>query len=287
MPFYELTAMFGRITKSVSFILTSRNDNYCGNSPERLFTSLYVLIELLKAYEVPNIEIILVDWNSTVPLSEHPCASRIDFADIVYKRISPEIAKKYAPDVHLSEVHALNVAVRISSGKLILHLDQDTIIGRDFIKLLKKCIIYEHHLDKLWWSGRRDTNETHYTEIINDPLTFLYKYDENIPIISPYEEKLFQNGDGAVGIFGVPRNLWVEEKGYNEQMTGWGHMELEFKDRLEKHTEWFNVDSFTSVDFYHIWHIKHNKVENDLEYSKYEPNDDNWGCLADLYTISS
>lgn len=260
----------------VSFILTSRNDNYCGNSPQRLFTSLAALSTLLQKNNLESYEIVLVDWNSEIPLLENPEFKKID--NLVYINVKPEIAKKYSR-FHLSEVHALNLAARSAKGDLLLRLDQDTIIGERFINLLKEYYSNDEVFNKLWWSSRRETNETQYNDVVKNPIEFINQYGNELPY---WCNKIYKYGEGAVGIFGVPRKLWMLEKGYNENMMGWGHMELEFRDRLVKHTDWFHVDDNTNTDFYHIWHIRDNKEHNNHNYSIYPPNKENWGCSDDF-----
>jgi hypothetical protein len=262
------------MTIKISFILCSRNDNYCGNSPERLFTSLYVLVTLLEKYKLNYCEIVLVDWNSNIPLNQLNDYNKIkNYKNLNYIIIPPDIAKKYSK-IPVSEVHALNVAAKCAKGKLLLRLDQDTIIGQRFIEYLKNCP--ENDYNKIWWSSRRETEQHHYNDIILDPFNFIRKNGDLLPL---WCNKKYKYGEGAVGIFGIPKQAWILEKGYNEHMMGWGHMEVEFCKRLKNNLEWLHIDDITNVDFYHIWHTRDMK-EHNSHLHDYPPNSDNWGLIG-------
>ena len=63
------------------------------------------------------------------------------------------------------------------------------------------------------------------------------------------------SGEGAVGVFVVNRKLWFEKQGFNEKMTGWGHMEVEFFRRLRQSAGPVGHDGLR--DIYPAVHIHH------------------------------
>jgi hypothetical protein len=105
-----------------TFMFASRNDAYMGNATERLFTSLTALVELIGTYHLADqSEVVVVDWNSPSPLSEHPLAARLRLArpsglPVRFLLVPPDLAAMHAPHVKLSEVHAYNAAVRRARG---------------------------------------------------------------------------------------------------------------------------------------------------------------------------
>ena len=121
----------------LSYILVSRNDNYCGDSVGRLQTTLNHTGEILeKNKQLESSEVILVDWAS--PEQNGPLKKVLELNSSIKKilkivEVSPAIAKKHQKDSPFSEVHAMNVGFRKSSGQFFGRIDQDTLIGNRFI----------------------------------------------------------------------------------------------------------------------------------------------------------
>jgi hypothetical protein len=75
-------------------------------------------------------------------------------------------------------------------------------------------------MDRIWWSGRRDSLRHDYGELTADPVGFLTERGDAIPLF--YEaccpgldqfQSLYE-----VGVFGVPREIWFAARGYDEQV---------------------------------------------------------------------
>ena len=261
---------------SYSFLYATRNDQYNGNSTERLCTSLHALISNLHLYKLePYSEVILVDWGSPIPLLSNPLIHTLlteqfkpGSVKLRFIRVPENVTQFYTNGSSmLSEVHALNAAARRARGEVIFRLDQDTIPGNRFLYLLLTFRSYFHALsERLYWSCRRETGPDDYFGLIKDPVEYVGQ-QKAFPIWN--DGKYCHDGNGAVGVFGVPRAWWFDLNGYDETLIGWGYMEVEFSKRLSQYAHrrgvdepWIDIGIITSIDFYHIFHTRAPKIIN-------------------------
>lgn len=239
----------------------SRNDNYEGDSPQRLFTTLFALIELLSTTEFEDLsvrcEIIVVDWNSqTDTLQEHEYHQRIQpllsgcMTDVRFLVVSPNDAEVICDKVPLSEVHALNLAAIQARNDYLLRLDQDTVVGPRFLRFLKEATYLQ--ASSPWWCGRRESSSDKYCDFVKDPNRCVLDEGTFFPLFGGFVENNY-NGCGAVGVLGVPRSLWIRIGGYNTSLVYRAHMEIELASRLGQ--PFLNIADIVGTDFYHIWHV--------------------------------
>lgn len=299
--FPVVNAAEGKHKYTYSFLLCSRDDNYLGNSTRRLATVLRLLIEDMgSAGLAATSEILLVDWNSPVPISDNPVIRHTLYH--LYRdpvlgptrpalqiiRVPPVVAEKYAA-TPVSEVHALNAGARRASGRLVLRLDQDTMVDRVWLSWLQ-----QHgaaHLDKWWWGDRRGLGHGIY-EVLDANLIMDHPrlYMQLFAPIKVWDQlcapitdgsSFCPIGYGSVGVFGVPAAVWQQTLGYNELYTGWGHMEVEFKDRIvASGCQGIRVSDVAEV-ISPFWHIPHERANmprptNNWSYP-FENRADSWG----------
>jgi hypothetical protein len=116
--------------------------------------------------------------------------------------------------VHISEVHALNYAIRHHvRGEMVLRIDQDTVVGSAFFRYLslEKRREWPAVADgKMWWGTRRDTDAQGAKALLESPEQFIAEHGMGV---APDRR---EDGRGAVGVFGMPLAKWVHAKGYNE-----------------------------------------------------------------------
>jgi len=259
--------------KKLSLILCSRNDNFCGNSLWRLETSVNLNAKRLKNY-IKESEIIISDWGSEVPLENVLKLNYFAKKIVKFNYIPPEKTKKIPSS--FSEVHALNSAARISSGRWIGRIDQDTIIGKRFVNWFFK----EGYKDesKFFFSLRRDMRKNE---------KFSVRSIERWKLPSKKERDSIYFWRGAVGILLIPRKEYFYVRGYDETNIFRNHMEHELICRLKKRIQLVDLGKILNYDFYHIYHNKsankilpHNPLINPkkLERSKkIIVNNLNWG----------
>ena len=107
-----------------------------GNSRWRLTTALnYVAQNVEEFGREGDVEILVADWGSEIPLREvlqlSPAAARI----VSFIVIPPEIAHPLQKDSPFAEVLALNAAARRARGEYIGRVDQDTLVGKRFLEV--------------------------------------------------------------------------------------------------------------------------------------------------------
>ena len=140
-----------------SFIAVSRNDNYGGDSKNRLENTINLLGRLIiESGKKEIFEIIIVDWGSFLPNLHKVLNIDEKIKKIIKFIIVPfEMANHYSSDSSFSEVHAMNCAFRRMSGDFFIRIDQDTIVGERFINFLIKS----KKIPSVSFSGRRDFKE--------------------------------------------------------------------------------------------------------------------------------
>ena len=144
----------------------------------------------------------------------------------------PSIVKASNISGALSEVHAINTAIRRASGEFLLRLDQDTIIGPNFTHFLVQALANSSVLlsdDIIWWSSRRDSVREDYEAIIRNPVqAILSKGRDSFQIYDLGNLASVLDGVGAVGVLGMSKRLWTSVEGYDERLTGIEPLTYEF-----------------------------------------------------------
>lgn len=282
----------------LTWLLVARNDGYLSeyNHPvARLAATLGALFRGLSHHVLAeDSEVVLVDWNSEVPLLRdarmrqlvlgmRKLARGVRFKVVV---VPPATCRRHVPDphVHISEVHALNYAIRHHvRGEMVLRIDQDTVVGSAFFRYLslEKRREWPAVADgKMWWGTRRDTDAQGAKALLESPEQFIAEHGMGV---APDRR---EDGRGAVGVFGMPLAKWVHAKGYNEHFLFWGHMEIEFVRRMWRlcgggmlnlaEEEELPVDKYP---FYHIYHGPRTtgRKHNDMNAAKQGGNGGGWG----------
>ena len=266
-----------------SWLLVARNDGYLGLPAERLATSLAALARGTAEHTlVDESEVVVVDWNSQTPFYRDHCHASVPrlIRDSLFNNpmlirfvvVPPSLAVAYTNET-LSEVHALNVAARHARGRMLLRIDQDTIVGRPifhWLQGLKNSTALPEYLQRWWWCGRRDVAAEDYDSVVADPLGFLDHHGARIQKWGwpnpTYGGNFSRDGRGGVGIFGVPKAVWRVTGGLDETMTAWGHMELEFQRRIRAHVAVLNLDDVLPGEIdqpvFHLYHPRYSGGAN-------------------------
>jgi hypothetical protein len=243
----------------LSLILCSRNDEYMGNSRWRLETALNSLGHRLHSMgRSADVEVLVADWGSAVPLSDvlslEPAAASI----VSFVSVPPEIARVKQRDSPFPEVLALNAAARRARGEYIGRIDQDTIVGRRFLRWFfdDDAARAERRETALWFANRRDIpyrlasrcpNRVHVDRFVSWFGRLLPVRDENPWFAHEY-------WSGSVGIWLAHRALWDECRGYDERLIYYNWMETDMIRRLRQSYELVDLGAMTRHDFYHLNH---------------------------------
>ena len=281
-------------------IICSRNDSYMGNSRWRLETSINLaLLNAQKSNFINQLEIIVSDWGSNVPLSD--VLSLVPEAEgrVNFVHIPAVIAKKEQKDSKFPEVIALNAAARRAKGDYIGRIDNDTIVGNEFFTKFNNCI---DNKDNLWF---RPENVFMFVERRSIPYRISHKsfplfyieqylkwFGKKLKVESAREWSL-PFWWSPVGIMIFHRKIWEKSRGYNENLIYWGWMEGDLALRLAQKHHLIDFKDHVGNHLYHLEHYsnlvdykdrngpatprkKNIPVFEDLKYAE---NDENWGLV--------
>lgn len=284
-----------------SFVYVARNDNYCGDAVLRLRTSLKSVCDGILSTGI-DAEIVVVDWNSCVPIHTHEYFKASFQHPIKFVIVSPEMSARVFITKGVSEVHGFNLGARAASKDWIIRMDQDLLYGPKVFTYLSERA---SNLDprELWWCSRRESHPAYmgmllptyrdvphmyaWFDMHKDPYEFVRNHAVHLPL---WTGRTYDDGEGAVGLFAMARSTWHRLGGYNEAMTGWGHMEVELSkwvtERFPGEFVWKNLHTDLTCEIVHIWHVEHRaaldsvrplNTENVFP-TRPEPND-RWGML--------
>jgi hypothetical protein len=263
-------------TPVLSLILCSRNDQYMGNSLWRLQTTLnYVAQKVQELSRYEEVEILVADWGSEIPLREvlevNPAAASM----VSFVVIPPEIARDLQKDSPFPEVLALNAAARRAGGEYIGRIDQDTLVGKRFLEYFFTLHEGRRQLDIPLNSALMYANQrmVPYRFTVRSPS--LRAVDEYIDWfgrvlkIELSSKNLFYFH--GVGIWLVHRDLWNECGGYDERMIYMNNMEINMIARLMKKYKMVNLGKLVNYDFYHLEHYHPLVIRSSSTYRKVNP----------------
>ena len=259
-----------------------------GHSRWRLQTALnYVAQKVTELGRHADVEILVADWGSEVPLAEvlelSPEAARIT-SFVVIPRSTAEALQKDSP---FAEVFALNAAARRARGKYIGRIDQDTLVGKRFLQVFFE-LANAGKIDM----GFANLKMVHYRFAVTCPELplvdlFIRCFGRHIATENARSRSEFYFA--GVGIWLCHRDVWQECGGYDERMIYMNAMETNMIRRLLPKYEMVDLGKSSNYDFYHLEHYHpwserksstHRKVNPHLPFSQPDtinPNGEDWG----------
>ena len=285
----------------LSLILCSRNDSYMGNSRWRLETSINLALKnAIKAKFLDNLEVIVCDWGSKIPLSKalHLIPEAVEKVKFVY--IPPELAKVKQRDSKFPEVIALNAAARRANGEYIGRIDNDTVVGNDFFKKFEKLNknnpSSNFDLSNAFLFVERKSVQFRISRLslnLNQINSFIECFKNHFQVESAtnWGKEFWWS---PVGIMLFHRDIWNNTKGYDEKLIYWGWMEGDLALRLEKKHDIVEFSKYVGHHFYHLEHYPsltaykdrngpatpRKKNEPVFENLSYSVNDEDWGLWS-------
>lgn len=271
-----------------SFIAVSRNDNYGGDTKNRLENTINLLGKLIiESKQEKMFEIIIVDWGSFLPNLHKVLNINEEVKNIIKFIIVPfEMANYYNSDSSFSEVHAMNCAFRRMSGDFFIRIDQDTMVGERFINFLIKS----KKIPSVSFSGRRDFKEGQKGDV--DYYYNIIKSEKSLEIPIPHHKHAYNNlkknylfcfYGGAVGCLMVEKKAFKNAKGFNEELIFLNEMDVDLFNRLSIDHKIYNLGLKVNFDFYHQYHDRfdnENRTRNSIMYRRFilpNNNPSSWG----------
>ena len=141
---------------ALSYVIATRNDNFCGDSPGRLIKSISRLMDLDPEH---HFELVVVDWGDTgvADLLERHFEFESDEEVVRVLAVPQKITSRF--DTPFSEVHALNLAARRARAPWVGRIDQDTLVGDGFVRwfrALTELEANEPYRKHAYFSTRRE-----------------------------------------------------------------------------------------------------------------------------------
>jgi GT2 family glycosyltransferase len=269
-----------------------------GNSRWRLETSINLaLLNAKKADFLDQLEIVVSDWGSEIPLSDVLKIVPEAKGRVKFVHVPPDIAKIEQKDSKFPEVMALNAAARRSSGEYIGRIDNDTVVGTDFFRKFhqfhKISPIEELDLADSFLFVERKSVPYRISQL-SLPLPTISLFIERFSSFFKLESATDWGREfwhSPVGIMIFHRDIWNETHGYDERLIYWGWMETDYAIRLSQRHHIINLGDHIGHHFFHLEHYsnlteyknrngaatprKKNKAET--EGLNYTANCEKWG----------
>lgn len=272
-------------SKLISFIVSGRNDNYMGNFTYRLTTCLnYIAHGAKKLGRLQDIEIMVTDWNSDIPLAEELPLSTVAAQISRFIYVPPVIATTaQLPNQVFFGACAVNTALRRATGEFLMLINADLLISHYSLRIL---------LDLL--AGKIDLPiDIAQTFFFGERHHIPWQVVQHRPSLSKWDNYLLLHGgqlpleQGHSGLGThlsaqlIHRDLWYESGAYNENFFYWGWADTELTLRLTQKYPWLHLSSL-GIRLYDMEHWVENR-RAPIDRNPYtvnsgiKVNNDNWG----------
>ena len=212
---------------ALSLVVCSRNDHYSGNSLYRLQTSLnYLALQVVSLGKTDDVEVVVTDWGSETPLRQVLVLTTDAARNTHFLEVPIEVARDKQRDSPFAEVVANNAAIRRARGRYIGRIDQDTLVGRCFLRRFFEYVdgprSSSRALDSSFlFIGRHHipiglVRESPDLDAVD---SYIETFGSCLPRDGVGQRTLF---DAPVGVVVMHRDLWDECRGYDERLIYWG-----------------------------------------------------------------
>lgn len=272
--------------KLLSLCIVARNDNFHGDYKYRLATCLNFLAKgLANLGRTQDVEVIVADWNSDVPLHKDlvllpPARDLIRFLVI-----PPALARQRQGDADFGYSIALNAALRRCQGEFAAELSADVLLTGPSLESLLSVLGGVHPgipvREALLPILRR---QLHMCQAKRRPsLRELDEYLMRNMTLLPVDA--MGCGYGWASGFVMHRPLWEQSRGYDERMLNWGWADIDFALRLTQRYPIVDLANFgiCGIHLQHYFQMPNDPVfrqrKNNPPYDtpNFTANGDDWG----------
>ena len=209
-----------------------RNDSYMGNSRWRLETTLNLaLLNAQRANFLEDLEIIVSDWGSEIPLRDVLQLVPEAVGRVKFIHTPNDIAIIEQKDSKFPEVIALNAAAKRANGEYIGRIDNDTVVGEDFFRKFSK--VHKNNptdeldlKDSFLFVERKSV--PYRISRLSLPLSKINWFITSFRRFFKIESATDWGKEfwcSPVGIMMFHRDIWHACRGYDERLIYWGWME--------------------------------------------------------------
>jgi SAM-dependent methyltransferase len=235
-----------------------------------------------------DVEVIVADWGNEVPLHTALQLSPAATGMVSFLVMPRTVARESQTDSPFSEVRVLNAAVRRAKGQYIGRIDQDTLIGKQFLSTFFELYEGTRPPDVPLNSALLFANRRRIPQRFADRCPSLWALDRFIRWFEqflPVENHLKKPGSIYciyTGIWLMHRNLWSECSGYDEQLISSNGMESELAAPLMRKYKMVDLGKLVNYAFYHLSHSNHHKWYSGNQHhtsSAFHSNSRGWGLI--------
>ena len=268
----------------LSLVTSARNDNYMGNSNWRFETTInFIADKLAKIGKVQDVEFIVTDWGSDIPL--HTVLSLTQEAQQISRFILVpfSLAKKINRDSSFAATIAINVGIRRAQGKFICLTCADVIWSEEFLQRLFDILSGKYEigqpLKRIFFIFSRKNIPI---EIVNQNPSleyvdgFIQENGDNLTI-----DKLNPYFLAPAGSLMMHRERWYGCHGCDEKLIYWGWSDIDLVLRMRLRNYFcINMGKEHDMYTYHLQHYSSGYTPpkwNPQVFNPFVVNDNNWG----------
>jgi glycosyltransferase involved in cell wall biosynthesis len=271
----------------LSFVAAGRNDNYQGNFLYRFSTAInYTSMELKKIGKLNEMEYVIVDWGSEIPL--HTVLPLEDAAKKITRfiQVPPGVAREQDGPSPFATTSAVNVGIRRSRADYISTTVGDILYDSLILEKMcdvfsRKCHIKQPLEKTLFLIGLKNIPYDVASSNMDlvDVEKFIADHRDLLPIhpMAPYL-------CGGAAAFIMHRDRWSECQGWNESIRFWGWSDHDLKMRINLI---YGVSDFSKEFGVYSYHLDHwppnapvRKDRNKYVFCTFTIGQESWG-LAD------
>lgn len=221
--------------------------------------NLKAVLNCLKMQTINDFEVIISDDGSTENI--------IEGIKAVIKDAKFKIKYVWQSDLGFRAGQARNNGVKVASGNKLLFLDQDIIFDVNFIKKIKKLsdennrtIIYRTILttveekEKIFFDIEKNSfSFSNYFKLITSNKKYgFYKsiVRDKIKILK-FNLGLRKMGPSTLGIFLIPKEVYIKINGFDEEFSGYGYEDVEFSFRIYLNNFKSSITFLRTLHLYH------------------------------------
>jgi hypothetical protein len=271
----------------LSIITCGKNDQYAGNFLQRLQLNLSKLESNLKKFNITDVEILVTDWGSEIPLHTILDITNFNFTKFIH--IPPHLAHQYSPDSNFSFAQSLNAGYIRSQGKYIFFIDGDSYIpDKSFINLYNLIKSFNPTDNIFYWASRYHLPYEIHSSVssIEELNTFILEWENNRNSWRHDKINLGHFVGTAMGLL-LSKNICEESSCWYEVLNKWGWVDIEIHNRISTRYPCCGDLENLGMYFFHLDH--HNIAAGGQNGSnpcigapEFKANGDNWGLNHEL-----
>lgn len=275
-------------SKLLSILLTGRDDDYMLDFKYRITTTInYIARNLHQLGRLDDVEILVTDWGSRVPMAQTLLLSPEAGQICRFLYVPPAVVRTVQNGEEMFHTSlATNAGLRRGRGEHLIVSAADTLIPEhaleSILALLGGKAPAGIAVDRTYFLLRR----------YHVPWRFVQRH----PTLTEWDRYLFlhagEYGRKDAAVFGVSagagalmmhHSLWHELRGLDERLGGWGMNDVDLGLRVTQRYPWIEL-SCIGVSLFHMEHpfddrgtIGQASRNAPIYNSKIQVNDEHWG----------